>query len=184
VPLEQLRDGPQQKRDQSAFGLSYVKRAFEGAQSSHATSSSAAATRDATCATRRCSARSIEVPIVDTGNRRADLRALARSAEQETPRATVERLLPRFLAEAVTNPALFDAYQEAILAPRLRQFTRHLATISWVSRQVGEANERHLPVRKRSDVGGQQGRLGEGHSRAIHPQRRLILLHQLVGRPN
>jgi len=130
VPLEQLRDGPQQKRDQSAFGLSYVKREFEGAQSSHATSSSAAATRDATCATRRCSARSIEVPIVDTGNRRADLLALARSAEQETPRATVERLLPRFLAEAVTNPALFDAYQEAILAPRLRQFTRHLATIS------------------------------------------------------
>jgi len=135
VPLEQLRDGPQQKRDQSAFGLSYVKRAFEGAQSSHSTSSSAAATRDATCATRRCSARSIEAPIVDTGNLRADLRALARSAEQETPRATVERLLPRFLAEAVTNPALFDAYQEATLAPRLRQFTRHLATIfSWLSR--------------------------------------------------
>jgi len=45
---------------------------------------------------------------------------LARSAEQETPRATVERLLPRFLAEAATNPALFDAYQEATLAPRLR----------------------------------------------------------------
>jgi len=66
------------------------------------------------------------VPIVDTGNLRADLRALARSAEQETPRATVERLLPRFLAEAATNPALFDAYQEATLAPRLRQFTTRI----------------------------------------------------------
>jgi len=67
-----------------------------------------------------------EIPIVDTGDLRADLLALARSAEQGTPRATLERLLPRFLAEAATNPALFDAYQEAILTPRLRQFTTRI----------------------------------------------------------
>jgi len=62
-------------------------------------------------------------PIVDTGNLRDDLLALARSAEQGSPRVALERLLPRFLGEAATNPALFEAYQDAIIAPRIGQFT-------------------------------------------------------------
>ena len=64
-----------------------------------------------------------EAPIVDTGNLRDDLLALARSAARPSPRAGLERLLPRFLSEATTNPALFEAYQESVIRPRLRLFT-------------------------------------------------------------
>jgi len=64
-----------------------------------------------------------EAPIVDTGSLRDDLLALARSAQQGSPQAALEGLLPRFLGEAATNPALFAAYQDAIIAPRVGRFT-------------------------------------------------------------
>lgn len=62
-----------------------------------------------------------EVPIIDTGNLRNDLITLAHAAEQGNPRAALERLLPRFLGEAASNPALFQTYMEMVLAPRLRR---------------------------------------------------------------
>jgi AcrR family transcriptional regulator len=67
-----------------------------------------------------------EVPVVDTGNLRDDLLTLMRSAGREAPRLVIERLLPRFLAEASSNPALFEAYSEATIAPRLRRLIEML----------------------------------------------------------
>lgn len=64
-----------------------------------------------------------EAPIVDTGSLRDDLLTLIRSSEQGSPRATMERLMPRFLGEAATSPVLFKAYQDTIIAPRLQQLT-------------------------------------------------------------
>jgi AcrR family transcriptional regulator len=64
-----------------------------------------------------------EAPIIDTGNLRDDLLAIAHAAEHGNPRAALERLLPRFLGEAASNPALWQAYQDTIMAPRFRQFS-------------------------------------------------------------
>lgn len=65
-----------------------------------------------------------EAPVVDTGSLRDDLLTLAHSAESGSPRMAMEQLMPRFLAEASANPALFRAYQESVIAPRLRLLTQ------------------------------------------------------------
>src|SRR5438067_8052092 len=44
-----------------------------------------------------------EAPIVDTGNIRDDLLALARAGLQGSPRSALVRLFPRLLSEAATN---------------------------------------------------------------------------------
>lgn len=62
-----------------------------------------------------------QAPIIDTGNLRDDMLMLARAAEHGEARAALDRLLPRFLGEAASNPALYETYLETALAPRLRQ---------------------------------------------------------------
>ncbi|HEY3367016.1 MAG TPA: TetR/AcrR family transcriptional regulator [Symbiobacteriaceae bacterium] len=64
----------------------------------------------------------VDVPFIDTGNLRDGLLALAHAAQQKNPRAAFERLLPRFLGEGATRPALFRMYLDAALVPRIEQF--------------------------------------------------------------
>jgi AcrR family transcriptional regulator len=60
-----------------------------------------------------------KVPVIDTGNLRDDLIALTRGTQREAPRSAIERLLPRALSLAQTNPAVFEVYRERLIAPRL-----------------------------------------------------------------
>ena len=61
-----------------------------------------------------------EVPVIDTGNLRDDLLTLAKGTQREGPRSAIERLLPRALSVAQTNPAVFEVYRERLIAPRLK----------------------------------------------------------------
>lgn len=63
-----------------------------------------------------------EAPITETGNLRNDLLALARVAEHGEAREALERLLPRFLGEAASNPALIETYMATTVRPRIQQF--------------------------------------------------------------
>ncbi|MGI8689312.1 MAG: TetR/AcrR family transcriptional regulator [Thermomicrobiales bacterium] len=62
-----------------------------------------------------------EAPIADTGNLRNDLLTLARMAEHGEARDALERLLPRFLGEAASNPALIETYMATTVKPRMQQ---------------------------------------------------------------
>lgn len=65
-----------------------------------------------------------DVPVIDTGNLRDDLLALALGADSTgSAREALQRLLPRFLGESSTNPALFATYQESVIRPRLRMIS-------------------------------------------------------------
>lgn len=62
-----------------------------------------------------------QAPVIDTGNLRDDLLALVKGAEREAPRSAIERLLPRALSLAQTNPAVFEVYRDRLIAPRLKR---------------------------------------------------------------
>jgi len=61
-----------------------------------------------------------EAPIVDTGNIRDDLLALARAGLQGSPRSALVRLFPRLLSEAAANSALIDVFLERVMVPRFQ----------------------------------------------------------------
>jgi AcrR family transcriptional regulator len=64
-----------------------------------------------------------EAPIVDTGNIRDDLLALARAGLQGGPRSALQRLFPRLLSEAATNSPLIDVFLERVMVPRFQLLT-------------------------------------------------------------
>jgi AcrR family transcriptional regulator len=61
-----------------------------------------------------------EAPIPDTGNFRADLHTLLHEAAQTT-RGPVLQLFRRAIGELASNPRVYAAFNERLIAPRFRQ---------------------------------------------------------------
>ena len=68
-----------------------------------------------------------EQPTIDACSLRDYMMALALSGEEPRVQELYLRLLPRFLSEATANPAVFDAYRQAIIMPRLQQLIEVVA---------------------------------------------------------
>jgi len=64
-----------------------------------------------------------EMPVVDTGDTRADLLALLDNVRHVGATTRLGQLLPRLIGEVGSNPALFQVVQEKVIAPRLRLLT-------------------------------------------------------------
>ncbi len=62
-----------------------------------------------------------DYPLIDTGNLRDDLQALARTGEQPRAQELLPRLLPRFISQVAANPTVFDAFWQAMIMPRLQR---------------------------------------------------------------
>ncbi len=69
-----------------------------------------------------------EVPVLNSGNLRTDLVAMATSAVQffSQSEANFGTILTRALAEAKTNPAVFAALSETVLIPRMSRFAARI----------------------------------------------------------
>lgn len=93
----------------------------------------------------------VQAPIVDTGNLREDLLAIAHAGEQGDPRAALQRVLPRFLGEAASNPALYQTYLDFTFAPRWQQLIAMIER----ARERGEVRaDLHAPSALNLVLGG------------------------------